>query len=290
MSVRPACLTNSSMWCASQYEAGRSQPRMRHPPSRIASATRCFGGRGELRGRGRAGCRRRRRLRCVFRRRSMGGEQPTRHGRVGVFEESDGRAAPERVRVRGGGRDDADAGLAGSEDGLGVGESAGPEHVEDEVVCQLFIRARIVHQLVGTRLLGRIDEPGSSATGTQGGRDDGVDPGASLIIESEAAAPGAVPVEPGAECAALEPLLESPLGTGRVEQIPDGAGGGSPALPRCARAASSTSWPAADSHAATISAPDRRPSRHQSKTRLLHRRQPSAAHRDRGRSHRAARR
>ena len=42
----------------------------------------------------------------------MGGEQPTRHCRVGVFEETDGREAPERVTMRRSGRDDADAGLA----------------------------------------------------------------------------------------------------------------------------------------------------------------------------------
>src|SRR5690606_22290194 len=89
--------------------------------------------------------------------------------------------------VRGGGRDDPDARLAGAEDRWGLGERAGAEHVEEEIVGELVVRAGIRDELVCAGLLRRVDEPRPAAAGAKCGGDDRIDPGVAFVIELERA-------------------------------------------------------------------------------------------------------
>lgn len=80
--------------------------------------------------------------------------------------------------------DESNAGLPGSEHDFGVGEGARTQHVHDEIVSQLVVRAWIVDELRSTFLLFGIYEPRTASTRTQRGGGDGLQPEVSLVVES----------------------------------------------------------------------------------------------------------
>lgn len=192
MSVHPRSADQRSMWCASQYEAGRSQPCQRHPPSRIASASRC---------------------RAVN----------SRDGARVVFEMPDPGTTAALVSECLGRDDHPHAGLACAEHGLGVGEGSRAEHVEEQVVRELVVGARIGRQLLRPLPLVGIDEPGATAAGPQRGIQHRGDPRATEVVERDRPAPDAVAVGPGAERAAREPGVEAAFGALGIEVVAHGA-------------------------------------------------------------------
>ena len=110
------------------------------------------------------------------------------------------------------------------EDRRRVGERSGAHHVEEQVVGELIVRARIGHEILGAGLLGRVDEPWATAPRPEGAVEDGLQPGAAQVVEDDGAVANPVGIGPQAERPPLEPLVEAAFGAFRVELVPDGAG------------------------------------------------------------------
>ncbi|WP_230668266.1 hypothetical protein [Microbacterium sp. MEC084] len=151
------------------------------------------------------------------------------HGRVpgvadGLLDRGGGQGVPAVLGVAAGDatvlehRHEPHPGLPRAEHLLGIGERAGPEHIHEQVVLELLVRARVLHQRLRLRGLLAVDEAGSAESGSEPGGDEGLHPRGAFVVEVQAGVFAAVGVGPHPEPACLvsgqEPLFR-PSGSSR---------------------------------------------------------------------------
>ena len=115
--------------------------------------------------------------------------------------------------------DDAYPGLTCPEDIGGVGECPGTDEIDEQVVFELLVAARIVREFLRCGAVGIRDEPGATPPGAQRGGEGRPQPERHLIVENDVAVVLSVLVDPCAQRPLLIPLLEPVLGADRVEDV-----------------------------------------------------------------------
>jgi hypothetical protein len=99
-----------------------------------------------------------------------------------------------------------------------------PARIDDQVVRELLVAARVVDEFFRVLLLIGVDESWAAAAGPHGGIHDAAHPLVGLVVEVDVAVLRAVGIAPGAERSPFVPLPESACGTLRVESVTNRAG------------------------------------------------------------------
>ncbi|GAA1694626.1 hypothetical protein GCM10009808_09630 [Microbacterium sediminicola] len=138
-----------------------------------------------------------------------------------VFRVAHPHHPPERIprADRIGDDDHPHARLTGAEHILGAGESPGPQRVDEEVVLELLVGARIVGQLRRRIALIHRDKPRTTPSRPHRRRQHGLHEQCHLVVEGDVSVVLAVLVDPHPQRPLLEPLLESAFRAHGVEDV-----------------------------------------------------------------------
>ena len=113
------------------------------------------------------------------------------------------------------------AGLAGSEHSLRIGKSARAQHIEDKVVRELVVRARIINERRSPFPLVRVNKPRATTPRTHRRSQHRLQEQITFVVEHDARALLAILITVRAERPLLEPRRKPCLRTLRVKKIPD---------------------------------------------------------------------